>query len=264
MSRVRPAVVAAVLLAVIGGLVGAPPASAGDKVLRGTLLGEDQRAVSALLGFDLKDGQGRTLGASGCVRSPSCPVEGYAVTRRVNFDLGAQGSSAEGWARTWTVSLPEETERVYIEVYPQGRRYAGTDMARYGASFRRNLEVPYDQRVNLRLPLVCGAVGDDDERGSTGFVNGYARDGDGDPVRLKRITAFSLEPDNNRPSPVLGFGVGTVESNGYYRVPNLASGTGRTGQRYQLIATAVDGRVRRVFDDVTVGDCGRVARNIVF
>ena len=263
MSRVR-VVVVAVLLAVLGGLVGATPASADDKVLRGTLLGEDLRAVGALLGFDLKDGQGRTLGASGCVRSPSCPVEGYAVTRRVNFDLDARGSTARSWARTWSVSLPEETERVYIEVYPQGRRYAGTDMARYGASFRRNLQVPYGRRVNLRLPLVCGAVGDDGRRGSTGFVNGYARERAGAPVRLKRITAFSLEPDNNRPAPVLGFGVGAVEGNGYYRVPNLASGTGRTGQRYQLIATAADGRVRRVFDDVTVGDCGRVARNIVF
>ena len=77
------------LLAVVAGLLGATPAGAADTVLRGTIYGEDGRAVSALLGFDLRDRQGRALGASGCVRSPSCPVEGYAVTKRVNFNLGA-------------------------------------------------------------------------------------------------------------------------------------------------------------------------------
>lgn len=262
MSR-RPFAVA-LLLAAVAGLLGATPAGAADTVLKGTLRGEDGRAVSALLGFDLKDGQGRTLGASGCLRSPSCPVEGYAITRRVNFDLDADGGSPGVWAIEWAVTLPEEAERVYIEVYPQGRRYEGTDKSRYAASFRRNLRVPYDAKVNLRLPLQCGVRGDNGVVGSTGYINGLARDRDGDRVPLKRVSAFSLEPDNNRPSPVLGFGVGTVRRNGYYKVPDLASGTGRAKQRYQLIATAVDGRVRRVFDDVSVGDCGRVTRNIVF
>jgi hypothetical protein len=247
------------------GPLGAAPAQAADKVLTGTLLGADGRAVGALLGFDLRDGQGRALGASGCVRSASCPVEGYAVTRRVNFGLGPDGAQdAARWVTTWSVALPAEAARVYVEVFPQGRGYAGTDQRRYAPSFRRNLPVPYGSRVNLRLPLVSCAGTPDGPR--VGWVNGYATEADGDRVRLRRITAYSMEPDDDGPTPVLGLGEGTVEPNGYYRVAHLASGQApgqRDGQRYQLIATAVDGRVSRVFG-VRVRDCRGVAADVRF
>lgn len=263
------AVVAAA--AALAGL-SAPPAgaaAAADKVLTGRLLGVDGRAVGALLGVDLRDDLGRTLGASGCVRSPSCPVEGYAVTRRLNFDLGAAGSADTGrHAVEWSVALPPQTARVYVEAYPQGPGYAGTDLSRYAPSFRRNLPVPYGARVELRLPLVGCPPGP--SGGRVGFVNGYARTRDGRPVRLRRITAYSMEPDSNRLTPVLGLGVGTVAPNGYYRVAALASGSPAgpragppRGQRYQLIATAVDGRVQRVFNTV-VRDCRGTAVNIAF
>lgn len=249
-------------------LAGAAPAgaAAGDKTLSGTVLGVDGRAVSALIGFDLRDSQGRTLGASGCVRSPSCPVDGYAVTRRVNFELGATGSrDTRSHDTAWSVSLPAETARVYVEVHPQGARYAGADSARYGASFRRNLPVPYPPgRVALRLPLVCKPA--DGGSGTAGYVNGYAKDRDGKRLPLSRITAFSMEPDSNALRPLLGVGVGRVEPNGYFRIDDLVSDVApgqRAGQRYQLIATAEDGEVRRVYG-VRVSACKGTARNVVF
>jgi hypothetical protein len=258
-SRRRP-LLAAVLLTLLGGLL-VGPADAGDKVLSGTIEGEDGKAVSALLGFDLRDAKGRTLGASGCVRSPSCPVDGYAVTRRVNFALDEDG--ARSGARRWTVRLPEETERVYVEAYPQGRGYAGTNTDTYAASFRRNLPVPYGRDVNLRLAGVC----DRDTRGRTGAVLGYAvEDGSDRRVPLQRVTAFSLEPDDNDGTPILGTGVGTVAPGGRYVVDDLVSDPtpgARPGQRYQLVATAVDGRVSRVYD-VRVTACRATTRNIVF
>ncbi|MCU1693809.1 MAG: hypothetical protein JWM64_2900 [Frankiales bacterium] len=259
----RRLLVAALLLAAVGGVLAAP-AGASDTVLSGTIAGADGKNVSALIGFDLRDDAGRQLAASGCVESPSCPVDGYAITKRINFELGPYGNGDDDrWTDTWSVRLPEEASRVYVEVYPQGARYAGTDMRRYGASFRRNLPLPYPVRVNLRLPLVCEPAGGGPD--GAGMVNGYAVD-DGRRVPLKRVTAFSLEPDNNRPTPVLGTGTGQAESNGYYKLDNLASGVGAGqsgGQRYQLVATAVDGRVRRVYD-VRIGPCGRLYRNIDF
>lgn len=250
---------------VLAGLVAAPTVAADDSVLRGTVLGSDGRAVSALIGFDLRDDEGRVLGASGCVRSPSCPVDRYAVTTRVNFDLGALGGDRDDdrWSETWAVSLPEQAARVYVEVFPQGRRYAGTDHARYAAAFRRNLPVEGRTAVHLRLPLVCEPKGGGE--GSAGFVNGYARDDDG-PVRLRRVTAYSMEADSNAARPVLGLGVGEVSDNGYFRVPHLASGVApgqKAGQRYQLIATAADGRVRRVYG-VAVHDCRGVRADVRF
>ena len=260
---------AAVLLAgaALLSVTAASPASAeaGDKRLSGTVLGVDGRAVSALIGFDLRDSAGRALGASGCVRSPSCPVDGYAVTRRVNFDLGPAGSrDTDDNDVTWSVSLPAETARVYVEVHPQGRRYSGADNSRYGASFRRNLPVPYDGRVALRLPLVCDPEGGGE--GSAGYVNGYARDEDGRRVPLERITAFSMEPDNDRLDPLLGVGVGRVEPNGYFRIDHLSADAAagqRPGQRYQLIATSTDGEVRRVYG-VRVTACSGTPRNLEF
>ncbi|MCW2605695.1 MAG: hypothetical protein JWO60_388 [Frankiales bacterium] len=264
MSR-RRTTVAALSLAVLAGAL-ATPAGAADTTLSGTLLGSDGRAVSALLGFDLKDDEGRTLGASGCVKSPSCPVDGYAVTKRVNFDLGAAGGDRDDWATTWRVALPAEEERVYVEVHPQGRGYRGTDKSRYAASFRRNLRLPYDTSVNLRLPLVCDPVGGGTD--GAGLVYGTAVEADGRTrVPLKRVTAFSLETDNNRPTPVLGTSVGAGDRYGAYRVEDLASGVAPGqpgGQRYQLIATAADGRVERVYRGVDVRPCGRERADIVF
>lgn len=264
MSRRRSTVVALSLAALVG-VLGAP-VRAADTTLTGTLFGSDGRAVSALLGFDLRDEEGRTLGASGCVRSPSCPVDGYAVTRRVNFDLGPTGGDRDDWSTTWRVALPPEAARVYIEVHPLGRRYAGTDKRRYAASFRRNLPVPYDATVNLRLPLVCNPAGGGAD--GAGLIYGTAVEQDGRTrVPLRRVTAFSLETDNNRPTPVLGTGVGTADGNGSYLVDDLASGVSPGqpgGQRYQLVATASDGRVERVYRGIDVRPCGRERADIVF
>ena len=263
-SRLSAALLACASLLAVA-LAAPAGAASGDKTLTGTVLGVDGRAVSALIGFDLRDSQGRTLGASGCVRSPSCPVAGYAVTRRVNFELGPTGSrDTRSYDVDWSVSLPSQAARVYVEVHPQGRRYEGVDHSRYGASFRRNLPLPYPRGVALRLPLVCRPA--DGGSGSAGYVNGYARDAQGRRVQLQRITAFSMEPDNDRLDPLLGVGVGQVEPNGYFRIDHLSSDVApgqRSGQRYQLIATAKDGEVRRVYN-VRVSDCRGTPRNVVF
>lgn len=248
-------------LAVLGLLgVGVPPASAAGQTMTGTIYGSDGRAVNALLGFDLKDELGRTLGATGCVQSAICRVDGYAITRRVNASLSASGSSdVRRWQTTWSVTLPSNTARVYVEVYPQGPDDAGVDQRRYGSSYRRNLPVPYGGRVNLRLPLVCAAGGD------AGYVNGYSTV-DGKRTQLKRVTAFSLEADNNGPRPVLGFQIGTTAPNGYYTLPNLNAGAFSPdvpGQRYQVIATAPDGRVKRMYG-IRVDPCRGTALNIAF
>ncbi|MCW2679582.1 MAG: hypothetical protein JWM62_983 [Frankiales bacterium] len=246
------------LVLLLAGLA-AVPAGATSQTLTGTIYGSDGRAVNALIGFDLKDELGRTLGATGCVQSAICRVDGYAITRRVNAQLPPAGSTeTRRWATTWSVTVPSNTARVYVEVYPQGPGDAGVDQRRYGSSYRRNLPVPYGGRVNLRLPLGCGAGGD------AGYVNGYSTV-DGKRTELKRVTAFSMEEDNNGPSPVLGFQIGTTESNGYYTLPHLSAGAvgGAAGQRYQVIATAPDGRVKRFYGVRVVG-CRGTPLNIVF
>ena len=123
--------------------------------------------------------------------------------------------------------------------------------------------MPYGRTVNVRLPLVCAVSRAADRPGA---VYGYGRDAAGKRVALKRVTAYSMEPDNNGPTPVLGFGVGVVKGDGSYRVSHLATGSRageHDGQRYQLIATAADGRVRRVYN-VPVTDCRGVRRDIRF
>lgn len=230
----------------------APPPPPPGITITGTLLGSDGRAVSALLGFDLKDRQGRTLAASGCVQSPSCPVHGYGIARRVNFRLDADGSpDPRRWATTWSVRAPLNTARVFIEAYPSGARHSGTNESRYGHSYRRSLQVPYGQRINLRLPLVCR------HGGSTGQIEGRATLA-GRPIELRRVTTWSQGPDNNLPRPVLGWNVGTSRADGTFLLPNLPS-----GQEYQVLATAPDGRVQRTYG-VAVAACRPTPLRVTF
>ena len=235
----------------VGEALTPPPPPPGTTVT-GTLLGSDGRAVSALLGFDLKDREGRTLAGSGCVRSPRCPVDGYGIAHRVNARLGALGSSdTRRWATTWSVRVPLNTARVFIEAYPSGVGHSGTDESRYGHSYRRNLRLPYDQRINLRLPLVC------EQGGSTGRIEGRATMA-GRPVQLSRVTTWSQGPDNNLPRPVLGWNVGTAAADGSFLLPNLPP-----GQEYQVLATAPDGRVERTYG-VPVSACRATPLHVAF
>ncbi len=230
------------VLALGGGALtaAASPAHAATKTLTGTILGSDRRAVDVFIGFDLKDASGRALNADGSLRR----VAGYGITKRINQDLGTEGSTDfRRWATTWAQTVPGNTARVFIEVYPfSAGRYGRTDETHYGHSYRRNLPVPYPTRINLRIPRICG------KGGTTGWINGYSSVG-GRRQQLARVATWSLAPDNNGPTPILGWNIGTAATNGYFKLPNLPS-----GQKYQVVATAKDGRVKRLYN-VPVNAC---------
>ena len=248
MRRV-PAVLA--VLALVSGLVAlAAPAQAAGRVVSGTIYGSDGRAVDAFLGFDLKDSSNRTIDKNGCLAT-KCGLHGYGITLRLNGTVPATGASPSGHAVTWSITVPSNTAHMFIEVYPfSSGTYGKTDESRYGHAYRRNLSIPYPARINLRLPVICSAGG------TTGAITGRATVG-GAAVTLKRVATWSLGADNNGPKPILGWNVGT-SSSGSYSLPNLPS-----GQKYQVLATAPDGRMKRYYD-VAVSSCRTTTLNVAF
>lgn len=219
----------------------------------GTIRGSDGRAVNALIGLDLHDAQGRQIDARGCIESPACPVEGYAMNVRVNRDLGAEGSpDTRHWDTTWAVQVPPNTASIYIEVYPQATGFGGTDESRYGSAMRHKVPVPYKGPVHLRLPLDRCDLG-----GTTGTIAGVATKG-GKRVALTRAIAWSLQPDNNDARPIIGWNVEHGRSDGSYVLPNLAS-----GQKYQVWLTTAAGQVKKTFH-VPVRPCATTRLDVRF
>lgn len=250
MRRVLALLASAALAA---GLVAvATPASAATRTVSGTIYGSDGRAVDAFLGFDLKDSSGRTIDKNGCLAT-TCGLHGYGITLRLNPTVPATGSTdRSAHATAWSVAVPSNTARMFVEVYPfSSGTYGHTDESRYGHSYRRNIPIPYPVRINLRLPLICS------QGGTTGAINGRTTVG-GVAKQLRRMTTWSLAPDNNGPTPVLGWNIGTTTASGYYLIPNLPS-----GQRYQVYATAPDGRVKRILG-VAVSACRTTTVNVAF
>lgn len=247
--RRLPAALACVAL--LAGLVAvAAPVQAAGRVVSGTIYGADGRAVDAFLGFDLKDASNRTIDKSGCLAT-TCGLHGYGITLRLNGSVPATGASPAGHAVTWSITVPSNTAHMYIEVYPfSAGTYGKTDESRYGHAYRRNIAIPYPVRINIRLPLVCSAGG------TTGAISGRATVG-GAPATLRRVATWSLGTDNNGPTPILGWNVGTA-SNGAFLLPNLPS-----GQKYQVLATSPSGAVKRYFD-VQVNACRTTALNVSF
>ncbi|GAC1441258.1 MAG: hypothetical protein NVSMB55_08520 [Mycobacteriales bacterium] len=235
---------------VAGGLALAAPAQAAGRVVTGTILGSDGRAVDAFLGFDLKDASNRTIDASGCLAT-RCGLHGYGITLRLNGSVPATGASPSGHAVTWSITVPSNTAHAYIEIYPfSAGTYGKTDESRYGHAYRRNIAIPYPSRVNIRLPLICS------EGGTTGQITGRTSAA-GAPTTLQRIATWSLAADNNTPWPVLGWDVGTT-SDGTFTLPNLPS-----GQTYQVLATAPSGAMTRYYN-VPVNSCRTTTLNISF
>jgi hypothetical protein len=192
--------------------------------LTGRIAGEDGRAVDALLGFDIKDARGNHLdGREGSSRYGCGGYKGYGRSIRVNRHLPATGSVDRG-TKNWSVVLPANTATVHIEVYPRAEGDGGTDESRYGHALRRSVKVPYGQRVNIRLPLVCG-VG-----GTTGTINGWSTDKKGNRIQADRVVAWSLATDSNTLRPIMGWNVGYTKPNGYFAVPNLPPGQTYTVQ----------------------------------
>lgn len=240
------------VLGLVGGLlsVTASPAEAA-RTVTGTILGSDGRAVDAFLGFDLKDSSGRTIDKNGCLAT-RCGLRGYGITLRVNGDVPATGDpNRTGHVVQWSITVPSATARLFIEVYPfSAGRYGKTDESRYGHSYRRNIAIPYPVRINLRLPLICS------QGGTTGAIAGRATVG-GAAATLKRVAAWSLAADNNGPTPILGWTIGTSGSGGFV-LPNLPA-----GQKYQVLATSPSGAVKRYYG-VQVNSCRTTALNVAF
>jgi hypothetical protein len=240
------------LLGLVGGLLSlsATPAEAA-RTVTGTILGSDGRAVDAFIGFDLKDSSGRTIDKNGCLAT-RCGLHGYGITLRLNGDVPATGAvDRTGHAITWSITVPSATARMFIETYPfSSGTYGKTDESRYGHSYRRNIPIPYSARINLRMPVICS------QGGTTGGISGRATLG-GAATTLRRVSTWSLGTDNNGPTPILGWNVGTVAS-GSYKLPNLPA-----GQKYQILATASNGVSKRWYN-VQVNSCRTTAFNLAF
>lgn len=247
--RRAPAVLAS--LALLVGLISlAAPAQAATRVVSGTIYGSDGRAVDVFMGFDLKDSSGRTIDKNGCLAT-SCGLHGYGITIRLNGSVPATGAAPAGHTVAWSISVPTNTARLFIEAYPfSAGTYGRTDESRYGHSYRRNVAIPYPSRINVRMPLICS------QGGATGAISGRSTVG-GSAAALKRVATWSLGTDNNTPNPILGWNVGTT-GNGTFTIPNLPS-----GQKYQVLATSPSGAVKHYYD-VQVNSCRTTTLNVAF
>lgn len=218
------------------------PQSVGYKTVSGTIKGSDGKIVDVLMGFDAIDAYGRKVDLGGA-------RVGYSEIQRLNHCVSASGASSStkckgtGYVTTtkWSVMLPPNVKRLYIEVYPKNptptywlnnyRGYTGpaagtTNVSTYGETYRRDLTVNGTLRnIPIVLPKVCGTPG-----GTTGSLAGHIS---GWPFgRVGTVNAWSMAPNT---LPTQGFATGArVDAFGNYRIDRLQS-----GQRYGLIAGTV-------------------------
>jgi hypothetical protein len=213
-----------------------------SKTVTGTLLGMDRRYADAMIDMDIQDAYGRTIDGNGCVGS-----SGYGLSVHLNYTVPASGASpgtdaAAGAVSRWSVRLPADAAKVYIEVYPQHPsshpRYGGTDESHYGMTERPGLHLASGTTgpVRLALPVAsCAAPHGAGTLAGTFLSHGRV-------VRGVRVSAFSQAspPSDPLTQGPLGFGIWNGSA-GSYRIPLLASGSGK-GQPYVLIARLADGR----------------------
>ncbi len=138
----------------------------------------------------------------------------------------------------WSILLPPNATRVYIEVYPKDPSssnwystagyngpFAGiTDTSTYGETYVNNLQVSGSvSNVSIVLPKVCGKPG-----GTTGSLAGHIS---GWPIGHTGVVgAWAMTPPS---LPTQGFSAGAVvDGSGNYRLDKL-----QAGQKYGLIAT---------------------------
>ncbi|HEX4017695.1 MAG TPA: hypothetical protein VHX15_13255 [Frankiaceae bacterium] len=213
--------------------------TSGFKSVSGTISGADGKIVDVLMGFDAIDAYGRKVDLGGA-------RVGYSEIQRLNHCVPASGAKSStkckgtGYVTTkkWSILLPPNVARLYIEVYPKDptptywlnnyRGYTGpaagtTDVKTYGESYRRDLSTPGTLRnIPIVLPKVCGTPG-----GTTGSLAGHIN---GWPYgRTGTVNAWSMAPNT---LATQGFATGArVDAFGNYRIDRLQS-----GQRYGLIA----------------------------
>lgn len=242
----------AALIAPLSASTPAAVASGGctgsSQTLTGTILGQDGRYVDAEIGFEFRNSAGVDLGASGS--SFGCAIAvGYGQSLRMNVTVPPTGATS-GQAR-FSVAVPSDASHLYIEVYPEKPGIVGgLDMTRYGHALRWDLSLPYSQPLVLRLPVVCGAGG------TTGGIWGYT-ELHGQRVQARSVGAWSAARDNNSADPILGWGLGTTGSTGFFEITGLAS-----GQKYTVLVN-VDG-VTKHWYGVPVRACANTPMTLGF
>lgn len=208
-------------------VIGAAPASAGcvsgTRTFSGTIEGEDGRFVHAMIGIELFAGNQR-VDAHGC---PSTQM--YHIAERLNTSLGAEGAeSSAGLTKTWSVQVPSNVTRAFVEVYPRSVNTSppgGTDKARYGSTMHH--DTPITERPVIQLPLNCGLFGGGVSGGNGTISAQVFRNGK--PVTPDRVHVFSLGP-NDSPK-ILGWTVADIVPGGF-EAPHLAP-----NQHYQVFVT---------------------------
>lgn len=247
--------------AAAAGLAGAAAASilmtsgcapATPKSVSGTISGADGRIVDAMLGFDVLDAARNKIDM-GYLKV------GYSDLQRLNYCVPVTGSTVTGevcpngknTGFTWSLDLPANASYVYVEAYPKAPNsndwlnnyngYTGvaagsTNMTRYGMAYRPNIPIfGKTTGISIQLPVVCAAGG------TTGALAGRVS---GWPGGSGEIDAWAYGSN----SPALGFGIGKVDSNGYYTIPNLQS-----GQRY-VVSAHVGGWSKNRTDTTVLGN----------
>ena len=212
------------------------------KTITGTILGMDRRLVNAMIQMDIQDASGHAIDGNGCNGSA-----GYGLGVHVNYTVPAGGAvagtpDATDAVTAWSVTLPANAAKVYIEVYPQKKssqpQYGGTDKSRYGFAERPALKLGAGTTGPVKLALPDGTCSQPHAAGTLAgrFLS------HGGAVHGVRVSVFSegSPPSDPLVQGPLGFGIWNGNATGY-RIPLLASGSGK-GQPYTVIARLADGR----------------------
>jgi hypothetical protein len=223
------------LLATTATMGAAACGNPAGKSISGTVQGADGRYVDVMVGYDVLDSAGRKIDMGNL-------KQGYSVIQRINHCVATSGSvgggvcpgTNKGITKNFSLKLPSNAAKVYIEVYPKAPNstdwisvpgYTGvatgsTNLTSYARTFRRAIPVGGPvTNVGIVLPKVCNTPG-----GTTGSLVGHINN-----IGAGKITAWSMSPDGTRS---MGFSMGTINSAGNYRIDTLQS-----GQRYGVIAS---------------------------
>jgi len=248
-SLLVPALLAGALaVAVPSSRADAACAATNHRSISGSVRGSNGRAVNVLIGLDVLDRYGRHIKLDGCLGG-----SGYTAHLPLNQELPPEGGSSGEVA--WRVGLPANAATAWIETYPKNRSGI-TDTTYYGGSMRRKVAV--GPGVNLRLPVACGRTG-----GLTGGVHGYVTL-HGRRIKADRAIAWSMYPDTDPRTKILGFAIGSGADNGFYSIYKLAR-----NQRYDVRITVTsptsgNRATKRIVNVLVGGTCHNTPLNVAF
>jgi len=243
-----------VVVGVAATVVSPTPAAAacalpGNGILGGTAQGEDYRYARIQVSIDLFDSAGTRIGWDGCPQTG-----GYSRVVNINTHLGGTGTNDPvGQTKDWVLTgIPANAVRANVEAYPKSP--TGTDLTRYGRSFRHNRMVG-DTGIHLKLPVNCGYA-DNSVFGRNGSIVGHVTQ-NGRLVRTERISAWS-HADPARVQP-MGFGIAARIPDGVFSIDYLAA-----NQPYVLFVRFTPDTPLRYIWDVWVDSCSATEVDIVF